>query len=256
MNGKRDRAIDVLFDWASERGRVAELEALGIEALSSFGLHTLRPAADRVEIQKWEARHGFRLPAGLRAWLERSNGFYSQGPLIHPISAIGPMIPFGRFSELVLQPESWFELGNPRTEPICIDLAYRWPGGDHPLFTSGDKARESAPKLVAPSFEEWFLSVLRSGGGEYWFDPGFRTLGDPWLEHRRRAPAPRLPVRLADAAAKVRPILHTKYDERGLAADLGVSRGDLEAIVRHLQHLEPLVNVTDAEGLLGSKHDR
>ena len=42
--------------------------------------------------------------------------------------------------DLVVQPESWFELGNPNVETICIDLAYRWPGGGYPIFTSGDDA--------------------------------------------------------------------------------------------------------------------
>ena len=52
--------------------------------------------------------------------------------MIHPLSAIGPMVPFARMPGLVIQPESWFELGNPNVETVCIDLGYRWPGGGHP----------------------------------------------------------------------------------------------------------------------------
>ena len=55
-----------------------------------------RPPADPAEIAAWERRHGFALPEGLRVWLALSNGFYAKGPLIHPITAIGPMVPFAR----------------------------------------------------------------------------------------------------------------------------------------------------------------
>ena len=85
-------------------------------------------------------------PPGLRAWLMLSERVLpSTGPLIHPLSAIGPMVPFARMPDLVVQPESWFELGNPNVETVCIDLAYRWPGGGHPVFTSGDDQRGAAP---------------------------------------------------------------------------------------------------------------
>ena len=53
------------------------------------------------------------LPHGLQAWLRLSNGLFGGGPFIHPITAIGPMIPFARVPEMIVQPESWFELGNP-----------------------------------------------------------------------------------------------------------------------------------------------
>ena len=131
---------------------------------------------DGREIAAWEDRHGYRFPAGLRAWLLLSNGLYRSGPLIHPISAIGPMIPFARMPEMLVQPESWFELGNPNLQTVCIDLAYRLPGGGHPIFTSGDDARGSPPRIIARGFEEWFLELLRQGGREYWFDAGLRGL--------------------------------------------------------------------------------
>ena len=82
-----------------------------------------RPGADPRTIAAWEERHGYRLPAGLRAWLMLSNGLYRCGPLIHPISAIGPMVPFARVPEMIVQPESWFEVGNPNLQTVCIDLA-------------------------------------------------------------------------------------------------------------------------------------
>src|SRR4051794_31560464 len=66
-----------------------------------------RPGADPRAIDAWERRHGYSLSPGLRAWLEISDGFYLRGPLIHPLSAIGPMVPFARVPELVVQPESW-----------------------------------------------------------------------------------------------------------------------------------------------------
>ncbi len=105
-----------------------------------------------------------------------SNGLYRSGPLIHPISAIGPMIPFARVPEMLVQPESWFELGNPNLQTICIDLAYRLPGGGHPIFTSGDDARGSPPRIIARGFEEWFLELLRQGGPRILVRPRLRGL--------------------------------------------------------------------------------
>jgi hypothetical protein len=195
-----------------------------------------RPGADPQQIRAWEQRHGFRLPAALRAWLQLSNGFYLNGPLIHPLSAIGPMVPFARVPDLLVQPESWFELGNPNVETVCIDLAYRLPGGDFPIFTSGDDQSHSRPRVIARSFESWFLEVLRLGGREYWFEPGFADLGDPWLEHRRHTPTPPLPDRLRPLAAHVLPLMRPGADDRSIASSLGISRGDVEAIFRHLQH--------------------
>ena len=171
-----------------------------LEAGFGGAVESCRPGADPRVIAAWEHRHGFRLPAGLRAWLMLSDGLYRDGPLIHPISAIGPMVIFSRMHDLMVQPESWFELGNPNVETVCIDLAYRWPGGGYPIFTSGDDETGTAPRIIARSFEEWFLELLRQGGREYWFDPGFvgsgRPLaGPPPLHSAARAARPAAPVR-------------------------------------------------------------
>ncbi len=158
------------------------------------------------------------------------------GPLVHPLAAIGPMIPFARVPGLVVQPESWFELGNPGRETVCMDLAYRWPGGDCPVFASGDDERGTAPRLIADSFESWLLRVLAEGGREYWLDPDFSPLGNPWAEHLLRAPKPPLPERLRPLAPRVLPLMHPGADDRSIATMLGVTRGDVEALFRHLQH--------------------
>jgi hypothetical protein len=157
--------------------------------------------------------------------------------LIHPLTAIGPMVPFARVPDLVVQPESWLELGNPEAETVCIDLAYQWPGGDCPIFTSGDDQRQSPPRVIAPSFEAWFVRLLHEGGRLYWFDPGFVPLGDPWGEHRRRAPVPPLPDRLRRLAARVLPLMRPGADDRTIAATLGIDRGDVEVLLRYLQHI-------------------
>ena len=195
-----------------------------------------RPGADPREIQAWERRHGYALPSALRTWLTLSDGFYVRGPLIHPLSAIGPMVPFARMPELIVQPESWFELGNPNVETVCIDLGYRWPGAGQPVFTSGDDLTRSRPRVIATCFESWFLEVLHSGGREYWFAPGFADLGDPWREHRKHTPAPPLPERLRPMEAQVRPLMKPGADDRSIADELGISRGDVETLFRHLQH--------------------
>lgn len=205
------------------------LPALGTRAPAALG-----------RIVAWERRHGFRLPPALRTWLRVSDGLYRDGqPLVHPLEAIGPMIPFARVPELLVQPESWFELGNPGRETLCIDLAYQWPDGDCPLFASGDDEHGTRPRLIAPGFQAWLSRVVVEGGLPYWLDPAFCPLGDPWAEHRRRAPAPTLPARLRHLAGQVRPLMRPDADERRIADDLGISRGDVEALFRHLQHAAP-----------------
>lgn len=212
------------------------------QVAASFGAGSspCRPGADPASIDAWERRHGYQLPAGLRAWLVISDGLYKNGPLIHPLSAIGPMVPFARVPEMWVQPESWFELGNPNVETVCIDLAYRWPKagsqGDYPIFTSGDDLVHSPPRVIASSFEEWFLTLMEQGGREYWFELGFVSLGDPWSAHRRFTPCPPLPDRLRPLAPVVLPYLRPGADDRAIATMLGISRGDVETLFRHLQH--------------------
>jgi hypothetical protein len=213
-----------------------------------------RPGADPRTIAAWEERHGYRLPAGLRAWLMLSNGLYRCGPLIHPISAIGPMVPFARVPEMIVQPESWFEVGNPNLQTVCIDLAYRLPGGGHPIFTSGDDARGSPPRIIARSFEDWFLELLCQGGREYWFDPVFPDYGAPWASHRRHAPGPPLCDRLQTFAERVLPLLHAGTDERDIAARLGLTRTDVELIVRHLQHVGSATAPQAGSGTVRNRH--
>jgi hypothetical protein len=195
-----------------------------------------RPGIDLSEINAWELRHGYSLPPGLRHWLVLSDGLFANGPLIHPLSAIGPMVPFAQVPGLLMQPESWFELGNPNLETVCLDLAYRWPNGGFPVFTSGDDERGSPPRLIATDFDSWFLGVLRAGGREYWFEPGFSDLGDPWHAHRLHVPAPALTDRLRPLAESVSPLIRAGVDDRAIAARFGISPFDVEEIVRHVQH--------------------
>ncbi len=234
----RSSLVDLVGRWVEsvgiDPGRAPTPAAL--EAHFGAGKAPCRPGADPRQIEAWENRHGYRLTEGLRAWLVLSNGFYAGGPMIHPLSAIGPMVPFARVPEILVQPESWFELGNPNVETVCIDLAYHWPKGDCPIFTSGDDRARSRPRVIATSFEEWFLRVLHRGGREYWFEPGFFALGDPWSEHRRHTPVPPLPDRLLPLAPRVMPLIRPGADDRSIATTLGISRGDVEVIFRHLQH--------------------
>ena len=214
-------------------------EARQLSLLTGNGYNPCRPGIARREIDAWGRRHGFRLPLGLRSWLVLSNGFYTtSGPLIHPLSAIGPMVPFARLPDVVVQPESWFELGNPNVETVCIDLSYPWPSpdGGPPIFTSGDDQTRSSPRVIAESFESWFLELLHYGGREYWFEPDFADLGDPWQAHKNYAPAPPLPDRLRALAPFVLPYMQPGADERTIATSLGITRTDLEALFRHLQH--------------------
>jgi len=223
--------------WWAEAAGVDPALLPGPAALAAdFGPDACRPPACGRQVSSWEVRHGYRLPRGLRAWLLLSDGFYGEGPLIHPLTAIGPMIPFARVPDLVVQPESWFELGNPGVETVCIDLAYALPGGGCPVFASGDDQRGTRPRIIAPGFDAWFLRLLDAGGREYWLDPDFAPLGDPWREHQHRTPVPPLADRLMTLAPRVLPLMRPGADDRVIASDLGITRGDLEAIFRHLQH--------------------
>jgi hypothetical protein len=238
MSGQLGELVSCWMAW----GGIDESLAPSLEMLQNgFGgvLEPCRPGADPRTIAAWEHRHGYRLPAALRAWLMLSNGLYIQGPLIHPITAIGPMIVFSRIHDLVVQPESWFELGNPNVETICIDLAYRWPGGGNPVFTSGDDASRSAPRIIARSFEEWFLELLRHGGREHWFDADYADLGDPWQAHRRFTPQPELPNHLHHYIDKIAPLMQARIDEREIARLLTLSQADVELLFRHVQHVSP-----------------
>lgn len=232
------RTLEIMVvRWAAAIG----LDPARIEALrgtrNPLRAEDLRPPARSEQVRAWEHRHGFRLPRALSAWLRVSNGLYSNGaPLIHPLASIGPMVPFAQVPGLVIQPESWFELGNPCVETVCVDLAYDWPGGDFPIFTSGDDASQTPPRLIAKGFVPWFLRLIQEGGRPYWLDAGFDSLGDPWLEHRRRAPAPYLPERLRPLADQVGPMVSAGVDDRSIASTLGISRWDVEALVRHIQH--------------------
>ena len=225
--------------WCEESGIPLDLRPTPAQLEASFWTRTqhCRVGAEHARLMSWERRYGFVLPESLKAWLRLSDGFYGEtGPLIHPLSGIGPMVPFARVPGMVVQPESWIELGNPNLETVCLDLAYRWPGGECPLFTSGDDERQSPPRIIATGFTSWFLRLLHRGGAEYWFDPGFASLGDPWVEHRRRVPTPPLPDRLHRLLNRVRPLVRRGLDERAIAAGLGLSSGEVEAILRHLQH--------------------
>lgn len=219
--------------------RASRLDRRALEIAASVSVSSrleARPPADPHAVAEWERRHGFELPEGLKAWLMLSDGLYAVSPLIHPLSAIGPMIAFAKVPGLYIQPESWFELGNPPTEPICVDLAYRGPDGDCPIFTSGDDQRASKPRLIAAGFDSWFLGVLIEQGREYWCDADFPSLGDPWLEHRKQAPVPHLPERLAIFMDRVLNLMRQGLDERSVADRLGLTRGEVESIVRRVQH--------------------
>jgi len=196
-----------------------------------------RPGVNSSRLQSWERRFGYPLPESLKVWLRLSDGFYgADGPLIHPLSSLGPMVPFAEIPGLTMQPESWFELGNPNRETVCIDLGYRWPGGDYPLFISGDDEQATRPRLIAPGFTSWFLKVLYRGGAEYWLEPDFAPMGDPWDEHRRQVTLPPLPASLQPYSHQVRELLGRGDDDGSIARKLGISRTEIESIVRHIQH--------------------
>ena len=138
---------------------------------------------------------------------------------------------------MIVQPESWFELGNPNLQTVCIDLAYRLPGGGYPIFTSGDDESGSPPRIIARSFEEWFLELLAAGRPRVLVRPGFPDFGDPWQSHRRHAPEPALPDRLRRSPTALPPLIaHRRrraQDRRAAWASAGPTSSDLPP----LQHV-------------------
>jgi hypothetical protein len=235
MPGPLAELVEHWLEWGRFDPHLAP-DPAALDAGFPQDLEPTRPPADPSTIAAWEERHGFRLPAGLRAWLMLSNGLYNGGgPLIHPISAIGPMVPFATVPDMIVQPESWFELGNPNLQTVCIDLSYRLPDGGNPIFTSGDDTLESPPRIIAPSFEQWFLELLGHGGREYWFDANFRDFGAPWTLHRLYAPHPALPTRLAPFLDRVGSLRSRGLEEREIANQLGLNPPDVELLLRHLQ---------------------
>ena len=138
------------------------------------------------------------------------------------------MVPFARVPGLLVQPESWFELGNPNVETVCLDLGY---GGSPDLHLGRRSARSTRPRLIANDFDAWFLGLLGAGGREYWFDPGFVDLGDPWEAHRANVPVPSLADRLRPFAPGSCRCSARGSTTGSIAARFGLCRFDVEAII-------------------------
>ncbi len=144
---------------------------------------------------------------------------------------------------MIVQPESWFELGNPNLQTVCVDLAYRLPDGGSPIFTSGDDASRSPPRIIARSFEEWFLELLRQGGREYWFDPDSSTSATPGSRtadtcRARRCAIGSGPMPSGSGPADAGPM-------NGTSPPGWLSRPDVESIFRHLHHVGAVTSPTN-----------
>ncbi len=117
---------------------------------------------------------------------------------------------------MLVQPESWFELGNPNRQTICIDLAYRLPGGSYPIFTSGDEEMRQFAADHRPELRGVVSRVTAARGAG--------VLVRPWLPGFWRpmaiAPAVRSGAWLTRPVKFVRrPGCRAARDRRGRAAD-------------------------------------
>ncbi len=241
----RSQLNDRVGRWVASTGIDPAIAPTPADLEARFGClaDPCRTGADPREIDAWERRHGYSLPQGLRNWLVLSNGFYVRGPLIHPLSAIGPMVPFARMPELLVQPESWFELAQAqRGGPVCIDLALstsagprRWRAADLHLGRPFRRGAAPLDRHELRRSRSWNCSgeVKRNGGS---------PLGFPiWVIPGRYFPTvmplpPPLPDRLRALAVQVRPLMRPGADDRSIASSLGITRGDVETLFRHLQH--------------------
>ena len=201
-----------------------------------------RPGVSPHALDDWEDRFGLPLPTPLRVWLELCDGFPYHGSLIHPLRALGPMVPFARPPGVLLIPEGWIELGNPRSESetLCMDLEDRrvWegPGHDCPVFASGDDLRELPARIIAPGFVPWFLQLLHEEGRESWSDPAFVDLGCPWRSHQERVAPPELPAPLRPWLEPVDDLLTEGRSLDRIADQLQLLSDEVETLIRHLQH--------------------
>src|SRR4051794_16534085 len=99
---------DLVGRWVAAIGTDPRQTPAAATLASTFGAgpDPCRAGADPRAVESWERRYGFLLPRALREWLLLSDGFYRRGaPLIHPLAAIGPMVPFARVPDLLVQPE-------------------------------------------------------------------------------------------------------------------------------------------------------
>ena len=201
-----------------------------------------RPGVSTHALDDWEDRFGVALPTPLRVWLELCDGFPGDGSLIHPLRGLGPMLPFARPPGVVLIPEGWIELGNPRSESetVCMDLedrrAWEGPGHDCPVFVSGDDLRGLPARIIAPGFVPWFLRLLHEDGRESWSEPSFVDLGCPWRSHQERVAPPELPAPLRPWLEPVDVLLAEGRSLERIADQLHLLSDEVETLIRHLQH--------------------
>ena len=205
-----------------------------LEAHFGPGHDPCRPGADPRQIEAWEHRHGY--PPARRAcapgWCSPT-GSTRDGPMIHPLSAIGPMVPFARVPEPGRPARELVRAGQPERRDGLHRPRLSLAGGGLPDLHVGRRPGAEPPSGDRDELRGVVPRVLHRGGREYWFEPGFFAPGRP-LEraspaHARPAAAGSPPAAgasgpAADPSGGRRPL-----DRHDPGDQPGRRRGDLPA---------------------------
>ena len=134
-----------------------------------------------------------------------------------------------------IQPESWFELGNPNLETDLHRPRLSLAGRRLPALHLGRRRTSKPPEADRPRVHRLVPAAPPPRGAEYWFDPGFSPSATPGSSTAGRSPRP--PARSAPTARPQDPRAGRPGARRALdRLGPGDLRADVEAILRHLQH--------------------
>ena len=180
-----------------------------------------------------------RLPCGLRAWLMLSNGLYLEGPLDPPDHRRSVRWSSSRGSTTCWcsrkAGSSWATRTSRRSASTWRTAGRAGAIRSSPRATS---SRAPSPRIIARSFEEWFLELLRTEAGSTGSIPISSIWATPGRPTAATRPSPSFPTGFArsptGAAAHA-----VASEEREIAAVLGLTHGDVELLFRHLQHVAP-----------------
>ena len=122
-----------------------------------------------------------------------SNGLYRSGPLIHPISAIGPMIPFARVPEHDRPARELVRAGQSQPPDRLHRPGLSAARRRAPDLHLGRRLARAVPRGSSRgASRSGSSSCCARAGASTGSTPISKTTGAPWPSHRRHAPGPHL----------------------------------------------------------------